>query len=170
MKPIILIGPMGSGKSTLGRRSAKQLGLKFMDTDKEFLAKFGNINNYFQTHGESAFREQETIILQNCLEALAEGGILATGGGIVVSEKNRELISDYPTVFLDTDFEQVLRRVNTSRRPLIKDDPEAWNQIYLSRLPLYEQLATKTLNTAHRPITKSVSDLVKVIEEWDSNE
>lgn len=169
MKPFILIGPMGSGKSTLGRRSAKQLGLKFMDTDKEFLAKFGNINNFFSSHGEAAFRENETQILRACLDSLAGGGILATGGGIVLSQQNRETIRAFPTIFLDTDAEQIVRRINNDRRPLLKDDPGAWQRIYLERLPLYQELATTTLNTAHRPITKSVSDLVKLIEKWDSN-
>ncbi len=156
MDTLILIGPMGSGKTTLGKKLAKELGVPFADTDKLVAKEHGSIVEIFAKFGEAHFRTLETSAL---IKALANGGVIATGGGIVLSEENRRLLSGYRTVFLDTASEHVLGKINLSKRPLLKDNPERWDAIYLERKALYEQCATATVFTGGRPIKALISQL-----------
>lgn len=164
--PIVLIGPMGSGKSTLGKRVAKRLGVRFIDTDKEFSKRHGAITNFFQRNGEERFRELETEVLEEVLQDAEDGAVVATGGGIVLRPENRALLHGHLVVFLDTTAEQVSNRISTAKRPLLQGDPEAWTKIYLQRLPLYQQVAKETLITAGKPISGTVDELLKIIERW----
>lgn len=156
METLILIGPMGSGKTTLGKKLAKELGIPFADTDKLVAKDHGSIVDIFSKFGEAHFRTLETSAL---IKALAAGGIIATGGGIVLSEENRRLLSGYRTVFLDTSSEHVLGKINLSKRPLLKDNPERWDAIYAERKALYEHCATATVFTGGRPIKALISQL-----------
>ena len=156
METLILIGPMGSGKTTLGKKLAKELGIPFADTDKLVAKDHGSIGDIFSKFGEAHFRTLETSAL---IKALETGGIIATGGGIVLSEENRRLLSGYRTVFLDTSSEHVLGKINLSKRPLLKDNPERWDAIYEERKALYEQCATATVFTGGRPIMALIAQL-----------
>ena len=156
MDTLILIGPMGSGKTTLGKRLAKELEVPFADTDKMVAKEHGSIVDIFAKFGEEHFRTLETSAL---IKALANGGVIATGGGIVLSEENRRLLSGYRTVFLDTSSEHVLDKINLSKRPLLKDNPERWDAIYSERKTLYEQCATATVFTGGKPIKALISQL-----------
>ena len=156
METLILIGPMGSGKTTLGKKLAKELDLPFSDTDKLVARDHGAIVDIFEKFGETHFRTLETSAL---IKALATGGIIATGGGIVLSEENRRLLSGYKTVFLDTSSEHVLGKLNLSKRPLLKDNPERWDAIYQERKDLYIQAATATVFTGGKAIKSLISQL-----------
>lgn len=156
METLILIGPMGSGKTTLGKRLAKELDLPFSDTDKLVAKEHGSIVDIFDKFGEAHFRTLETSAL---IKALAIGGIIATGGGIVLSEENRRLLSGYKTVFLDTSSEHVLGKINLSKRPLLRDNPERWDAIYQERKDLYVQAATATVFTGGKAIKSLISQL-----------
>lgn len=156
METLILVGPMGSGKTTLGKKLAKELELPFSDTDKLVAKDHGAIVDIFEKFGEPHFRTLETSAL---IKALATGGIIATGGGIVLSEENRRLLSGYKTVFLDTSSEHVLGKINLSKRPLLKDNPERWDAIYQERKDLYIQVATSTVFTGGKPIKSLISQL-----------
>ena len=91
-KNIVLVGPMGSGKTTVGRRLADDLNKDFFDTDHEIIDKTGvNIDHIFDIEGEKGFRERESKILENLCRM--SNIILATGGGIVILTKNREWLS-----------------------------------------------------------------------------
>jgi len=153
---LILIGPMGSGKTTLGKKLAKELEVPFADTDKMVAKEHGAIVDIFSKFGEGHFRTLETSAL---IKALSNGGVIATGGGIVLSEENRRLLSGYRTIFLDTSSEHVLDKINLSKRPLLKDNPERWDAIYLERKALYEQCATATVFTGGKPIKALISQL-----------
>lgn len=156
METLILIGPMGSGKTTLGKKLAKELDLPFSDTDKLVAKDHGAIVDIFEKFGEAHFRTLETSAL---IKALATGGIIATGGGIVLSEENRRLLAGYKTVFLDTSSEHVLGKLNLSKRPLLKDNPERWDAIYQERKELYLKAATVTVFTGGKPIKSLISQL-----------
>ena len=147
---------MGSGKTTLGKRLAKELEVPFADTDKLVAKEHGSIVDIFAKYGEAHFRTLETSAL---IKALANGGVIATGGGIVLSEENRRLLSGYRTVFLDTSSEHVLGRLNLSKRPLLKDNPDRWDAIYSERKALYAQCATATVFTGGRSIKALISQL-----------
>jgi shikimate kinase len=147
---------MGSGKTTLGKRLAKELEVPFADTDKMVAKEHGSIVEIFAKFGEEHFRTLETSAL---IKALANGGVIATGGGIVLSEENRRLLSGYRTVFLETSSEHVLDKINLSKRPLLKDNPERWDAIYSERKALYEQCATATVFTGGKPIKTLISQL-----------
>ncbi len=155
-KPLVLIGPMGAGKSTLGRKLAKLLETKFLDTDRMISASHGPIPKIFEDQGEARFRTLETVALEKALKSPA---VIATGGGVVVTKKNRELLQDMPTIFLDTNAEWVLSRINLDKRPLLKSNPSMWEKLYKERLGYYQQLATATVVTANRPIRVVLEEL-----------
>ena len=156
METLILIGPMGSGKTTLGKKLAKELEVPFSDTDKLVAKDHGSIVDIFIKFGEDHFRTLETSAL---IKALELGGVIATGGGIVLSEQNRRLLRGYRTVFLDTSSEHVLGKINLSKRPLLKDNPERWESIYNERKALYLECATATVFTGGKPIKALISQL-----------
>jgi shikimate kinase len=161
-RAIVLVGPMGAGKTTLGKKLAKKLGVRFADTDRLIGAKHGSITRIFEKHGEDHFRNLETKALER---ALTEFDVVATGGGVVLRQENRELLSPHRVIFLQTDSESVLGKVNLDKRPLLKDDPSAWQRIYDERMPLYESVADATLFTGSRPIRTLMSELEELAVE-----
>ncbi len=156
MKPIVLIGPMGAGKTTLGKKLAKKLGLSFSDTDKLVEKEHGPISNLFDEHGEEFFRTLEHSALVSALKA---GGVVSTGGGIVLREDNRELLRKALVIHLDTTSDAVLSRINLKKRPLLRDNPDRWQEIYDSRISIYKELADEVLFTGNRPIKELLADL-----------
>lgn len=159
---IVLVGPMGAGKTTLGKKLAKKLGAKFADTDRLIGARHGSITRIFEKHGEDHFRSLETKALA---KALSEFDVVATGGGVVLREENRALLAGHRVIFLDTDSESVLGKINLEKRPLLKNDPSAWDRIYLERVGLYKSVASATLFTGSRPIRTLMSELEELALE-----
>jgi shikimate kinase len=141
---IYLIGLMGSGKTTIGLRISKLLGMKFFDCDRELEAHTGaSVNLIFDVEGESGFRDRETLMLQK-LTAM-ENVIVATGGGAVLRAENREMLSRSGlVVYLQTSVSQQLKRLRRDRsRPLLQkgDREQKLTEFAASRNPLYEKLA-----------------------------
>lgn len=163
MTCIVLIGPMGAGKTTLGKKLAKALELSFQDTDRLVEAKHGSISSIFDKEGEERFRDYEQEALADALRA---GGVVATGGGVVLREQNLKALIGHKVIFLDTDADSVMKRVNLLKRPLLRDNPERWTEIYLQRLALYESIAGERLFTGNRPIKKLVSELRTKVETY----
>lgn len=155
---IVLIGPMGAGKTTLGKRLAKKHELRFADTDRLIAGAHGAITRIFEKQGEGRFRELESQYLEM---ALRDFDVVATGGGVVVREQNRDLLMAHRVIFLDTSKESVLGKINLEKRPLLKSDPNAWTRIYNERLPLYEATSSRRIFTGDRPI----KTLLKELEE-----
>lgn len=152
---------MAAGKTSLGRRVAKEMGVPFVDSDVVFVRRHGVITEFFERHGEAEFRRIEAEIIA---EELAESGtrILALGGGAVLSESTRELLKDHPTILLMTTQEAVLRTANLSRRPLLRDDPNAWGRILAERKPLYLEVADVTFRTDRA----GKEQLTRRVVEW----
>ena len=139
-----LVGMPGCGKSTVGRHLARQLGLRFLDSDTEIERQLGMpIRDYFEKHGESAFRDAE----QEAIEALAgePGVLLATGGGAVLRPSNRDALHSRTHVFyLRATPEELHRRLrNDTHRPLLQvEDPlRRLRDLYRERDPLYRRTA-----------------------------
>ncbi|WP_461639811.1 shikimate kinase [Leucobacter sp. BZR 635] len=157
----MFVGPMAAGKTSLGRRVAKELGIPFVDSDVVFVRKHGTITDFFEAHGEAEFRRIEAEIIA---AELSEPGtrILALGGGAVLSEATRALLQLHPTVLLMTTQEAVLRTANISRRPLLRDDPSAWGRILAERKPLYREVADVTFRTDRA----GKEQLTRRVVEW----
>ena len=118
---IFLVGPMGSGKSSLGKKLAKSLDKKFIDTDKEIEKKENKtINEIFENKGEKYFREKEKEFLINIPNNL--NMVIATGGGIVTDQENREKLKENRVIFLNASVERQSKRTSRSnKRPLLKN-------------------------------------------------
>lgn len=164
MSCIVLVGPMGAGKTTLGKKLAKALDLPFTDTDRLVESEHGKITDIFEKEGEQRFRDYEQQALS---QALTTGGVVATGGGVVLRDANRQVLRDHRVIFLDTNADSVLKRVNLLKRPLLRDNPERWTEIYQERLPLYEEVSTSKLFTGNRPIKALVSELKTKVEDHE---
>jgi len=149
---VVLVGMMGSGKSTVGRLLAERIGVPFCDTDEVVCEEVGTtIAEIFATMGEEAFREMEPVALAACV---ARSGVVATGGGVVLRESNRLLMSsnNVRVVWLDATLEGLAARLEgDSERPLLGDDTRgALVDLDRQRRPLYAQVASIRIDTTTR--------------------
>lgn len=147
---IFLVGPMGAGKSTIGRHLAQMLHLEFHDSDQEIENRTGaDIAWVFDVEGEEGFRRRETQVIADLTEK--QGIVLATGGGSVQSKDIRNYLSARGiVVYLETTIDkQVARTQRDKRRPLLQvDDPrEVLENLAESRNPLYEEIADVIVKT-----------------------
>ncbi|MFK7909546.1 MAG: shikimate kinase [Akkermansiaceae bacterium] len=150
---IVLIGFMGSGKSTIGRVLRKKIGYKLVDTDHVIEKDTStSISNLFKNQGEDAFRDMETELLKNMIHQRCNEHIISTGGGMVIREKNRLLLRELGfVVWLTCPPEDILARTSrNSNRPLLQcDDPmAAITRLLDERTPMYEETAHLRINTA----------------------
>ena len=156
---LVLVGPMAAGKTSVGRRVARRLGVAFIDTDKRIVAAHGPIPAIFAEHGEAHFRGLERAAVA---EALAEGGVISLGGGAVTDEGTRTLLRRHPVVFLTVSEEAVGDRLRGGTRPLLAgDDPvEKWKKIYAERRGWYQEVASTTFDTSRRPMQRIADEIV----------
>ena len=141
---LFLIGPMGSGKSTVGRHLADLLDCSFIDSDAEIESRAGaDIPWIFDVEGEEGFRRRETLVLKDLVEHPA--AVIATGGGAVLAAENREMMARAGVVvFLNVPVAQQLERTGSGEgRPLLQqgDPEETLKQLMAEREPLYRALA-----------------------------
>jgi shikimate kinase len=165
---LFLIGPRGSGKSTVAQLLARELGWNWLDADEELERRFGrSIRTIFETEGETGFRDKEAAVLADLCRLPRH--IIATGGGIVLREGNRALLrSSGRVVWLTADVETLWQRVQadsatTERRPPLTVGGRAeMEEILQIREPLYRQCADFTVDTAgHTP-----AEIVAEILSW----
>ena len=166
---IFIVGPMGSGKTTVVKIVAKELFLDFHDTDAKIEESTGvTIDWIFDIEGESGFRKRETSILK---EVVALNSIvLATGGGIIIAEENRELLASRGTVFyLHTPLNtQIERTAKDKDRPLLKDkDPEkVLSDLQITRQDMYEEVADHIINTENKSGSEVANEIVKLVKNY----
>jgi shikimate kinase len=159
---LALVGPMGSGKTSIGRRVARLLDVPFIDTDKRVVAAHGPIPEIFVAHGEPQFREWEREAVTT---ALAEGGVISLGGGVVTQPATRAILADYPVAFLTVSKDAVADRIKGAARPLLNadEDPlDRWARILEERRAWYEEVATAVFDTSRRPMTR----IAQEIADW----
>lgn len=153
---IVLVGPMGVGKSTVGKKLAKIIKAPFCDTDALIVDQYGSIDKYFAEHGEDAFRLIEHEALDR---ALKSPGVVATGGGAVLLPSSQELLKNATVVYLSTDGKHMGSRLRKSSRPLIKNGLDDWKRIYESRKATYEKVADIEINTSGHPLSQTISEI-----------
>ena len=153
---VVLVGPMGVGKTTIGKKLAKKLGLPFIDTDNLVTKLLGEITTIFEEQGEPVFRSYEE---EAVMEAIAKPSVVATGGGAILSEHTRAALTQTNVVYLATDGKHMASRLTGGNRPLLKDGLSDWRRIYESRRDLYEQVADLTIDTSRIPL-KTVVDVI----------
>lgn len=170
---VFLVGPMGSGKSTIGRQVAELLQKQFRDCDHEIEAHTGAaISLIFEIEGEEGFRRRET----NMLEELTKetGVVLATGGGAVLSEQNRELLrSRGIVVYLHAPIDILLHRTQRDRnRPLLQNTDRRikFEEIMAVREPLYRATADVVINTSERSPVTVARDVIRKLQELNADD
>ena len=164
---IILIGAMGVGKSTVGKRLAKKLAVEFYDSDQEIVKKTGvDIATIFEYEGEQGFRKREENIIKELCRF--ENIVLATGGGAILSKKTRELLKKTGIVFyLKASIDTILNRAKSeSSRPLLKtpNKRKTISELLEQRTPLYESVAQHTINTDRHTVNWSADQVLKIIQ------
>lgn len=166
-KNIILIGPMGAGKTTIGRQLAKRLSRKFYDCDHEIEKHTGaDIPLIFELEGEEGFRKRESQVLQELVSM--KNIVLSTGGGAVLDPGNRKLLLDSGIIiYLKSTAEKLFKRIaDDKRRPLLQTDDKfkKIKKILEEREPVYLSLANEVIETKDhsiKRITQNILDLIK---------
>ena len=147
-KKIVLIGPPGAGKSSIGKALAKEISAAFIDSDSEIERIAGKkISDIFVEEGESAFRKVEVEVVTQILESFE--GVIALGGGAPINIAIQEVLTgvDYPVIFIDVSISQAANRIGFNKdRPLLLINPrQQWMNLMSERRPIYEKLATQTV-------------------------
>lgn len=162
---VVLIGAMGAGKTAVGRQLAREWGVGFRDTDHDVETTTGRtISDIFVEDGESAFRELEKAAV---VEALAShDGVLALGGGAVLDADTRDALRGHTVVFLQVGLAEAVRRVGlgTSRPLLLGNVRGRIKQLLDERTPIYEGLATISVQTDHHTTTEVVTEVRVALE------
>jgi shikimate kinase len=165
---IFLVGPMGAGKSTIGRYLAQQLHMEFLDSDTVIEERTGaDIAWVFDVEGEDGFRKREESVINDLTEQ--QGIVLATGGGSVLSKENRNRLSARGVVvYLETTIEKQLARTNRDKkRPLLRTDSprEVLEALANERNALYEEIADITVKTDDQGAKVVANQIVSMLEE-----
>ena len=161
---VVFVGPMGAGKSSIGRRVARALNVPFTDTDTEIVRVHGPIADFFAREGEERFRAVERDAVRDALE---RPGVVALGGGAVLAAETRHLLRDHRVVLLTVDEESIAHRIRGRRRPLLNGgDPLAeWARINAERAPLYAEVADVVFDTSRLPTQSTVDRVVEWVRD-----
>ncbi len=165
---LFLIGPMGAGKSTIGRLLAKSLGLEFLDSDKEIERQTGvSIPMIFEYEGEAGFRQREATVIAELTQQTPI--ILATGGGAVLRPENRLHLRERGfVVYLHCPVDKQLERTHRdTHRPLInKGNPrQTLTELFTQREPLYRELADCVIDSGQTPSRMVVQHIIRAYEQ-----
>ncbi|GAA1693388.1 hypothetical protein GCM10009808_08150 [Microbacterium sediminicola] len=158
-RPLVLVGPMGAGKTSVGRRVARRLGVEFVDTDASVQRVHGPIEQIFADQGEDVFRGYERDAVR---DALSAPRVVSLGGGAVLDADTQADLERCDVVLLTVAPRVVATRVQGSTRPLLRGDDALaeWSRIFAERRPVYERVASLRLDTSDGPLQHTVDEIV----------
>ena len=165
MTAIVIVGAPGAGKSTVGRRLARRWGVSFRDSDQMVEAEAGkSVADIFVDEGEASFRARERDVIAKALDD--RDGVLALGGGAVLDESTRARLEQAPCVWLRVGVGEAAKRVglNTSRPLLLGNVRGTLMALLDERTPLYEEVATWTVDTDGRTVDEVVEAVAAQVE------
>ena len=164
---LIIIGPMASGKSVVGKKLSKRLDIDFYDTDEEIVKKTGvTISHIFDIEGEDKFRSREMNIFSDLIKK--DDCVISTGGGIVLKQENRELLKKGTVLYLKTSIQtQLERTMNDKERPLLRGKEN--KEVTLKRMaelrnPLYEKSSNYIIEETDNS-NQTVDNIIKQLNE-----
>ena len=164
---LIIIGPMASGKSTVGRRLSNRLNLKFIDIDKEIEKSAGvSISWIFDVEGEERFREREVKELAKSIEN--NNCVISTGGGVILSKENRDILKKGTVIYLETSIQtQLERTINDKKRPLLQNSnnrEQTLRELKKIRDPLFEECANITIKEGKNSHNEVVEEIINQLD------
>ena len=167
---IYLIGPMGSGKTTIGKILSSQLKYQFFDTDEEIKKKIGmSISSIFDKQGESGFRIIESQMLEEL--SIKSKSIISTGGGIVLMKENRVIMKNGTCIYLKIDFEEQLKRLaNSDDRPLVSKNLDgSIEKTNEAREPFFLDLADIVIDTSNLKENEVAQQILSSLKSKNEN-
>lgn len=156
----VLIGPPAAGKTRLGKRIARRLGVGFVDTDSQVVNDHGPIPAIFAKFGEPQFREWERVAV---IDALTTTGVVSLGGGAILDEATQLDLENITVILVTASPEKVAPRLILGNRPLLKDGIESWKRLVAERQPIYERLADLVVDTGHATMDSIADDVAELL-------
>ena len=160
---VVLVGPPAAGKTRLGKRVSKLLGVDFVDTDAVIASWYGPIPALFHAEGEASFRDKERAAV---IEALTTHGVVALGGGAVINPDTRADLRSKRVALISISPDAVAPRLDSSKRPLLAGGLESWVSLVEARTPWYNEVASATFDTSSTPLDTVAQNIV----EWITSE
>jgi shikimate kinase len=159
---VVLVGPPAAGKTRLGKRVAKILGVPFVDSDSVLVAEHGPISDIFAEHGEDYFRQLERAVVTRVLR---EPGVVALGGGAIIRSDTRADLQAHRVALITTTAEAVEERLKTGKRPLLSAGVGAWRDLVATRQAWYEEVADATFDTSGSSMDQVAGDIAAWITQ-----
>ncbi len=153
---LVVIGAPGAGKTRVGKRVARILGVPFVDTDRRIVQRHGPIAQMFQAAGENHFRMMERIEVKR---ALAEHGVVSLGGGAILDRDTQAELAGLRVALMTVDADAVRSRIGTKRPLLAEGGIAAWERLVEARREIYERLAGRSFDSSSRPIDAIAAEM-----------